>query len=258
MTPAITTENLNIFWGDRQILSSINLSIPSHHITAIIGASGCGKSTFLKSLNRIAELEGKIRIEGKVTVLGQDIYHPSTNLPVLRRYVGMVFQKPAPFPMSIYQNVAYGAKHYLPKSEIGWAVETALKQAFLWDEVKDRLHTSALALSGGQQQRLCIARSLAVQPQILLLDEPCSALDPISTAKIEELLTNLKSQLTIVTVTHNLAQAQRIAQYTAFFASTSNTAQGSVGQLVEFGDTATLFSSPRSPLTQDYISGRIG
>jgi phosphate ABC transporter ATP-binding protein len=227
-------------------------------ITAIIGASGCGKSTFLKSLNRIAELEGKIHIQGTVRVLGQDIYHPSTNLPVLRRYVGMVFQKPAPFPMSIYQNVAYGAKHYLPKAEIGWAVERALKQAFLWDEVKDRLHSSALALSGGQQQRLCIARSLAVQPQILLLDEPCSALDPISTAKIEQLLTHLKSELTIVIVTHNLAQAQRIAQWTAFFANTSSTVQGSAGQLVEFADTATLFRSPRSPLTQDYISGRIG
>jgi len=256
MTVAIATENLSVFWGDRQILSNINLAIPSRSITAIIGASGCGKSTFLKSLNRIAELEGKIRVQGRVTVLGQDIYHSATNLQVLRRYVGMVFQKPTPFPMTIYQNVAYGAKHYLPKAEIGWTVEKALQQACLWDEVKDRLHSPALALSGGQQQRLCIARTLAVQPQILLLDEPCSALDPISTAQIEQLLVSLKSHLTIVIVTHNLAQAQRIAQHTAFFANTSSS--DSAGELVEFADTTALFQTPQSPLTQDYLSGRIG
>jgi phosphate transport system ATP-binding protein len=254
MTPAIVTENLSVFWGDRQVLRDINLSIPYHSITAIIGASGCGKSTFLKCLNRIAELEGRVRIQGRVTVLAQDIYHPAVNLPVLRRHVGMVFQKPTAFPMSIYQNVAYGAKHYLPRSEIGWAVEKALRQANLWEEVKDRLHSSALALSGGQQQRLCIARALAVQPQILLLDEPCSALDPLSTEKIEQLVVNLKTQLTIVIVTHNLAQAERIAQQTAFFASNSE----GVGQLIEFQETATLFHSPQSPLTRDYVSGRIG
>ncbi len=254
MSFAIVTENLSVFWGDRPVLSNINLSIPYRSITAIIGASGCGKSTFLKCLNRIAEVEGKIRVQGKVTVLEQDIYHPAVSLPVLRRHVGMVFQKPTPFPMTIYQNVAYGVKHYVPRSEINWVVEKALQQAYLWDEVKDRLHSSALALSGGQQQRLCIARALAVQPQILLLDEPCSALDPISTEKIEQLVLNLKTQLTIVIVTHNLAQAQRIAQQTAFFAST---AEG-VGQLIEFQDTASLFTAPQSPLTRDYITGRIG
>lgn len=249
----ITTDRFSCYYQSKQILHEISIGIPSQQITAIIGASGCGKSTFLKALNRIAELEGQFSHTGKVWIAGKDIYSPDVDINDLRRRVGMVFQKPAPFPMSIFANVAYGISH-LPKAEIRERVEATLQQAFLWAEVKDRLHSSALALSGGQQQRLCIARALAVEPEILLLDEPCSALDPVSTQQIEELLQKLQPRLTIVIVTHNLAQAQRIAQQTAFF----QVDEYGRGMLLEYADTATLFTHPQHPITRDFVQGKIG
>ncbi len=232
------------------------MDIYQNHVTAIIGPSGCGKSTFIKSLNRIAELEGEVRIEGRVDFFGQNIYDRRVNLNRLRRQIGMVFQKPNLFPMSIYDNVVYGVRiaGWRPKAELDNIVESAIKGAALWDEVKDKLHKSALGLSGGQQQRLCIARALAVKPKVLLMDEPCSALDPIATTKIEELIHSLRGELTIAIVTHNMQQAARVSDFTAFF----NTDESRIGQMVEFGATTQIFSNALDERTRDYISGRFG
>ncbi len=254
---AIQVNNLSFFYGVSRALESINMSIFRNHVTSIIGPSGCGKSTFIKALNRIGELEGKVKTEGQVHLYGQDIYHPQVNLNQLRRQVGMVFQKPNPFPMSIYENVAYGVKIGEAKNnraDLDNVVESSLKSAALWDEVKDKLHTSALGLSGGQQQRLCIARALAVKPKVLLMDEPCSALDPIATIKIEDLIHSLREDLTIAIVTHNMQQAARISDYTAFF----TTDESRIGRMVEFGETKQIFSFPVDRRTNDYVSGRFG
>jgi phosphate transport system ATP-binding protein len=254
---AIQVNNLSFFYGAVRALESINMSIFKNRVTAIIGPSGCGKSTFIKALNRIGELEGTVKTEGQVEFYGQDIYHPQVNLNQLRRQIGMVFQKPNPFPMSIYENVAYGVKigeEKVHRSEPDIVVETALQGAALWNEVKDKLHKSALSLSGGQQQRLCIARALAVKPQVLLMDEPCSALDPVATMKIEELMHSLRNDLTIAIVTHNMQQAARISDYTAFF----STDESRIGRMVEFGETKQIFSFPVDTRTNDYVSGRFG
>ena len=254
---AIQVNNLSFFYGASRALESINMTIFKNHVTAIIGPSGCGKSTFIKALNRIGELEGKIKTEGQVELYGQDIYHPQVNLNQLRRQVGMVFQKPNPFPMSIYENVAYGVKigeEKVQGSELDNIVESALQGAAIWNEVKDKLHKSALGLSGGQQQRICIARALAVKPKVLLMDEPCSALDPIATIKIEDLIHSLRNDLTIAIVTHNMQQAARVSDYTAFF----STDESRIGRMVEFGETKQIFSFPVDKRTNDYVSGRFG
>jgi len=254
---AIQVNNLSFFYGTSRAIENVNMSIFKNHVTAIIGPSGCGKSTFIKALNRIGELEGKVKTEGQVELYGQDIYHPQVNINQLRRQVGMVFQKPNPFPMSIYENVAYGVKiseEKVRRSEIDNIVESALQGAAIWDEVKDKLHKSALGLSGGQQQRVCIARALAVKPKVLLMDEPCSALDPIATIKIEDLIHSLRNDLTIAIVTHNMQQAARVSDYTAFF----STDESRIGRMVEFGETKQIFSFPVDKRTNDYVSGRFG
>jgi phosphate transport system ATP-binding protein len=254
---AIQVNNLSFFYGASKALENITMSIFQNRVTAIIGPSGCGKSTFIKALNRIGELEGTIKVNGEVSLYGQNIYHPQININQLRRQVGMVFQKPNPFPMSIYENVAYGIKigeKKVSRGELDAIVESSLQGAAIWNEVKDKLHKSALGLSGGQQQRLCIARALAVKPKVLLMDEPCSALDPIATIKIEELMHSLRNDLTIVIVTHNMQQAARISDYTAFF----STDETRIGQMVEFGETKQIFSFPVDRRTNDYVSGRFG
>lgn len=247
----IVTRNLNMYYSDFQALKNINLTIGEKEVTALIGPSGCGKSTFLRVLNRMNELIGDTRVEGKVYIDNQDIYGPKVDVVELRKRVGMVFQKPNPFPKSIYDNVAYGPRiHGLKdKQKLDELVEKSLKQAALWDEVKDRLNAPALGLSGGQQQRLCIARLLAVEPEVLLMDEPTSALDPISTMKIEELVKSLKERYTIVIVTHNMQQAARISDKTAFFLN---------GEVVEFNETEKMFTNPADQRTEDYITGRFG
>ncbi len=254
--PVIQVRNFSFAYGQKLTLDNISIDITQHQVTAIIGSSGCGKSTFLKSLNRVAELEGKVQIKGKIDFLGQNIYSRNVNVNRLRRQIGMVFQRPNPFPMSIYDNIAYGVKliKRFSRSELDEIVELALTDVALWEEVKNTLGKSALDLSGGQQQRLCIARALAVQPKVLLMDEPCSALDPISTSKIEDLINDLKAKLTIVMVTHNMQQAARVADYTAFF----NTDETRIGQLVEFGRTENIFGMAIDPATRDYVSGRFG
>ena len=241
---------MNLFYGDFQALKNINLDIPENRITAFIGPSGCGKSTLIKSLNRMNDLVEGCRITGDIRLDGQDIYG-DIDINNLRKRVGMVFQKPNPFPMSIYDNIAYGPRTHGVRSKVRLdeIVENSLKGAAIWDEVKDRLKTSALGLSGGQQQRLCIARALAVEPEVLLMDEPTSALDPISTAKIEDLATELKNKYTIVMVTHNMQQAARISDKTAFFL---------LGEVIEYADTEKLFSFPQDKRTEDYITGRFG
>ena len=251
MSDIMTVQGLNLWYGDHQALHDISLNIPEKSITALIGPSGCGKSTFLKTLNRMNDLIPGVKITGDVRYRDQDIFAPSTDVNELRREIGMVFQKPNPFPMSIYDNIAYGPRTHgvRKKDELDEIVEQSLRGAAIWDEVKDRLKKSALGLSGGQQQRLCIARALAVQPQVLLMDEPTSALDPISTSKIEELATNLKEQYTIIIVTHNMQQALRISDKTAFFL---------LGELIEYDDTQTLFYQPKEKRTEDYITGRFG
>ena len=256
LIPAITVKNLAFYYGTFKALQGVSLDIYQRQVTALIGPSGCGKSTFIKSLNRIGELEANVKIDGKVDFFGQNIYSPRVNTNRLRRQIGMVFQKPNLFPMSIYDNVAYGIRiaRHCPKSELDGIVESAIKNAALWDEVKDKLYKSALGLSGGQQQRLCIARSLAVRPKVLLMDEPCSALDPIATMKIEELIDSLRGELTIAIVTHNMQQAQRVADFTAFF----STDESRVGQMVEFGTTDQIFKNPLDQRTRDYVSGRFG
>ena len=247
----MTVQGLDLWYGDHQALHDISMNIPEKSITALIGPSGCGKSTFLKTLNRMNDLIPGVKITGDVRYRDQDIFAPGTDVNELRREIGMVFQKPNPFPMSIYDNIAYGPRTHGIKSraKLDEIVEKSLRGAAIWDEVKDRLKKNALGLSGGQQQRLCIARALAVEPEVLLMDEPTSALDPISTSKIEELAMQLKEQYTIVIVTHNMQQAVRISDRTAFFL---------LGELVECGDTQQLFSQPQDKRTEDYITGRFG
>ena len=251
MDRVINTEKLNLFYKDFHALKDINIDIQANKITALIGPSGCGKSTFLRTLNRMNDLVDGVRVEGVICLDGQDIYASKIDVVNLRKRVGMVFQKPNPFPMSVYDNVAYGPRvHGIKKKlQLDEIVEESLHDAALWDEVKDRLHKSALGLSGGQQQRLCIARLLAVQPEVLLMDEPTSALDPIATLKIEELIQDLKSEYTIVIVTHNMQQAARVSDFTAFFL---------MGELVEFGVTTDIFTKPQDQRTEDYITGRFG
>jgi len=252
--PIIKIRNLSVWYGERQILGDINLDIPRNRITAIMGPSGCGKSTLIRCLNRMNDLIPGARIEGQVLFNDQNIYAPEVDVTELRRRIGMVFQKPNPFPKSIYENVAWGLRIRGFKGKLDEVVERALMQAALWDEVKDKLHTSALNLSGGQQQRLCIARALAVDPEVLLLDEPASALDPIATLKIEELLRELSESYTIVIVTHNIQQAARISHYTAFIMWDENR----IGRLVEWGPTRDIFTNPKNKCTEDYITGRFG
>ncbi len=251
MSDIITTQNLNLWYGDSQALKDISIAIPERSIVAFIGPSGCGKSTFLKTLNRMNDLIPNVKIEGTVNYKGQNIYDKNVDVNELRKDIGMVFQKPNPFPMSIYDNVAYGPRTHgiTNKVKLDELVEEALKGAAIWDEVKDRLKKNALGLSGGQQQRLCIARALAVKPEVLLMDEPTSALDPISTARIEDLVKDLKKQYSIIMVTHNMQQAVRISDYTAFFL---------LGEMVEFDKTEKLFSTPSEKRTEDYITGRFG
>ena len=251
MTTKIAMRNLDLYYGNFQALKGLNMEIPANQITAFIGPSGCGKSTYIKTINRMNDLVNGCRIEGKVEIDGEDIYDPRTDVTLLRRRAGMVFQKPNPFPMSIYDNIAYGPRVHGIKNrkKLDELVENSLRGAALWEEVKDRLKESALGMSGGQQQRLCIARALAVQPDILLMDEPTSALDPISTLKIEDLMQELKKTYTVVIVTHNMQQAGRIADRTAFFL---------LGEIVEYDDTAVMFNTPHDKRTEDYITGRFG
>jgi len=251
MNTIINAKELCIWYGTNKALKEVSMSIPEKSITALIGPSGCGKSTFLKTLNRMNDLVPGIKIEGTVNYEGKSIFDSSIDVNSLRKEIGMVFQKPNPFPMSIYDNIAYGPRTHgiTNKGKLDEIVEKALRDAAIWDEVKDRLKKNALGLSGGQQQRLCIARALAVEPKVLLMDEPTSALDPISTSRIEELAEELKEKYTIVIVTHNMQQAVRISDYTAFFL---------LGELVEFGETEKLFSQPADKRTEDYITGRFG
>lgn len=251
MSNVITVKNMCLWYGQVQALKNININIEEKSITALIGPSGCGKSTFLKTLNRMNDLIPDVKITGDLRYRGEDIFDPKLNVNELRRNIGMVFQKPNPFPMSIYDNIAYGPRTHgiTNRTKLDEIVENSLKGAAIWDEVKGNLKKSALSLSGGQQQRLCIARALAVEPDVLLMDEPTSALDPISTSKIEELVSELKSQYTIVMVTHNMQQAVRISDYTAFFL---------LGDLIEYGDTQKIFEQPKDKRTEDYITGRFG
>jgi len=251
MPPAVEVTNLNLWYGKNQALHGINLKMPERKVTALIGPSGCGKSTLLRCINRMNDLVDSCNIEGSIKIHGREIYEPATDVISLRKRIGMVFQKPNPFPKSIYENVVYPLRidGINKRSILDETVERALKAGALWDEVKDRLHTSAQALSGGQQQRLCIARAVAAEPEVLLMDEPCSALDPIATNKIEQLMEELHKQVTIVIVTHNMHQAARVADMTAFFY---------LGKLVEFGPTEKIFSNPDNKQTEDYVTGRFG
>ena len=251
MNPIISVKDMCLWYGDHQALKDVTIAIPEKSITAFIGPSGCGKSTFLKTLNRMNDLIPNVRITGDVRYQGTDIFSKAVDVNHLRKEIGMVFQKPNPFPMSIYDNIAYGPRTHgiTNKVQLDEIVEKALRGAAIWEEVKDRLKKNALGMSGGQQQRLCIARALAVQPKVLLMDEPTSALDPISTSRIEELVMELKNDYTIVMVTHNMQQALRVSDYTAFFL---------LGELVEFGKTDDIFSQPREKRTEDYITGRFG
>ena len=247
----VKVENPNLYYGENHALKDVNMDIQENAVTAFIGPSGCGKSTFLKTLNRMNDLVDGVRIEGKVLLDGEDIYDPAVDTTILRKKVGMVFQQPNPFPMSIYDNIAYGPRVHgiRDKKRLDQIVEESLRGAAIFDEVKDRLKKSAMGLSGGQQQRICIARALAVQPEVLLMDEPTSALDPISTSKIEDLMEDLKKKYTVIVVTHNMQQATRVSDQTAFFL---------VGEMVEFGDTKQIFSYPQDKRTEDYITGRFG
>ena len=252
MTQKITTRDVNVFYGEKQAIRQVSIDVDQEDVTAFIGPSGCGKSTFLRTLNRMNDTVASARVEGDIRLDGEDIYSKDMDVVQLRARVGMVFQKPNPFPKSIYENVAYGPRiHGLAgsKSELDGIVEQSLTRAGLWGEVKDRLSDSGTALSGGQKQRLCIARAIAVDPEVILMDEPCSALDPIATARIEELIHDLRGRYAIVIVTHNMQQAARVSQKTAFF---------HLGELVEYGDTNDIFTNPREPRTTDYITGRYG
>jgi len=248
---AFKVRHLNAFYGEKQALKNVSLDIIANAVTAIIGPSGCGKSTFIRCLNRMNDLIPDFRIEGEILFKGINIYSKDIDVTEIRRRIGMVFQKPNPFPKSIYENIAYGLRiQGIKKRDIlDRVVEESLKKAALWEDVKDRLHTSALALSGGQQQRLCIARAIATEPEVILFDEPCSALDPVATAKIEDLITSLKRDYTVVIVTHNMQQAARVSDYTGFFM---------MGELIEFDVTSKIFTAPSNKLTEDYITGRFG
>jgi phosphate transport system ATP-binding protein len=250
-TPMVELQRLSLWYGDKQALKDVTMTVPKHRITAYIGPSGCGKSTLLRCFNRLNDLVDGVRIEGVIRIGGIDIHDPRLDVTELRRRVGMVFQKSNPFPKSVFENVAYGPRilGVRQRSDLDGIVERSLRSAALWDEVADRLHESALGLSGGQQQRLCIARAIAVEPDVLLMDEPCSALDPIATARIEELMASLKNHYTIVIITHNMQQAARVSDYTGFML---------LGELAEFGPTGRLFTEPRDKRTEDYISGRFG
>nr|WP_295671357.1 phosphate ABC transporter ATP-binding protein PstB [Sphingomonas sp.] len=252
MTTKISAQNVNVFYGTKQAINDVSIEVESDYVTAFIGPSGCGKSTFLRTLNRMNDTVASARVSGDIRLDGEDIYAPEMDVVQLRARVGMVFQKPNPFPKSIFENVAYGPRiHGLAnnKTDLAGIVEKSLKRAGLWEEVKDRLTESGTALSGGQQQRLCIARAIAVDPEVILMDEPCSALDPIATARIEELIHELKGRYAIVIVTHNMQQAARVSQRTAFF---------NLGSLVEYGATSEIFTNPRAERTKDYITGRYG
>ncbi len=250
MGPKIIIKDLNFYYGEKQALRNINLSVNAKQVTALIGPSGCGKTTFLRCLNRMHDLYPGNRYEGEIILDGRNILEKGLDLIKLRSKVGMVFQKPTPFPMSIYENIAFGLKLMgMPKKDISGKVEKALKDSALWDEIKDRLHEPALSLSGGQQQRLCIARAVAVEPEVILMDEPCSALDPVATAKIEDLMTEIKTNYTVVIVTHNMQQAARVSEQTGFFM---------MGEVVEFDHTEKIFTAPSNKLTEDYITGRFG
>lgn len=251
-TVKMMARDVNVFYGDKQAINNVSIDVDQENVTAFIGPSGCGKSTFLRTMNRMNDTVDGARVEGRITLDGEDIYSSKMDVVQLRARVGMVFQKPNPFPKSIYENVAYGPKiHGLAstRADLDVVVEQSLRRAGLWDEVKDRLQDSGTALSGGQQQRLCIARAIAVDPEVILMDEPCSALDPIATAKIEELIHDLRGKYAIVIVTHNMQQAARVSQRTAFF---------HLGTLVEYGDTSEIFTNPRETRTKDYITGRYG
>jgi phosphate transport system ATP-binding protein len=247
----ISTNNLNLWYNEKRALESVSMKIPKNKVTALIGPSGCGKSTLLRCFNRLNDLIDHVKISGEITLDDTNIHAPGTDVVTLRKKVGMVFQKPNPFPKSIYENVAYGPRVHgvKDKSELDKIVEQSLRHAAIWDEVKDRLNDSALGLSGGQQQRLCIARAIAVEPEIILMDEPCSALDPLATAKVEELIHELKRKYTIVIVTHNMQQAARVSDHTAFFY---------LGRLIEYDETRTIFMNPSNPQTEAYVSGRFG
>lgn len=251
LKPKIETKNLNFYYGQTQALKNVNIICPLNKVTAIIGPSGCGKSTFIRTLNRMNDVIPSSRVEGKVLLDGENIYSPKVDVVELRRMVGMVFQKPNPFPKSIFDNVAYGLRinGMKDKEKVEDRVEKSLGEAALWDEVKDRLEKNAFTLSGGQQQRLCIARALAVEPEVILFDEPCSAIDPIATAKIEDLIQKLKQRYTVVIVTHNMQQAARVSDFTAFMM---------LGELVEYDQTEKVFTNPSNKLTEDYITGRFG
>lgn len=251
MEPILEAKSLNLWYGQNHALHDVSVAIPERQITAFIGPSGCGKSTFLKSLNRMNDLVEGCRITGDIRLMGEDIYDKNMDVSVLRRRVGMVFQKPNPFPMSVYDNIAYGPRTHgvKKKAELDEIVEKSLRDAAIWDELKDRLKKSALGLSGGQQQRLCIARALAVKPEVILMDEPTSALDPISTSKIEDLVMDIKKEYTIVMVTHNMQQAVRVSDTTVFFL---------LGEIIESGATGQMFSVPKDKRTEDYITGRFG
>lgn len=254
----IKTENIDIYYGSYRAVREVTLEIPKNKVTAFIGPSGCGKSTILRCFNRLNDLIDGFRVDGKITYHGQDLYAPDIDAVEVRKRIGMVFQKPNPFPKTIYDNVAYGARVNNYKGDLDELVETSLRRAVLWDEVKDKLQASGFSLSGGQQQRLCIARTIAAQPEVVLMDEPCSALDPISTLKVEELMHELKENYTIIIVTHNMQQATRVADMTAFFNAEAVGKGSKIGYLVEFDETENIFGNPREQATQDYVSGRFG
>ena len=252
LTPKMSARNVNVYYGEKQAIQNVSIDVDTENVTAFIGPSGCGKSTFLRTLNRMNDTVANARVDGEITLDGENIYSDQMDVVQLRACVGMVFQKPNPFPKSIYDNIAYGPRiHGLAssKADLDQIVESSLRRAGLWDEVKDRLQDSGTALSGGQQQRLCIGRAIAVEPEVILMDEPCSALDPIATAKIEELIHELRGRYAIVIVTHNMQQAARVSQRTAFF---------HLGHMVEYGPTSEIFTNPREPRTKDYITGRYG
>jgi phosphate transport system ATP-binding protein len=254
----IEIQDLSLFYGKFRALGNVDVSVPANHITAIIGPSGCGKSTLLRSLNRMNDLVPNVHVQGQILLDGDNIYAPGVDIVNVRRRVGMVFQRPNPFPKSIYDNVAYGPRLYgiSQRTQLDGLIEQSLRQAALWEEVKDKLNQSGMALSGGQQQRLCIARALAVQPEVILMDEPASALDPVATLKIEELMQSLKSTYTIVIVTHNMQQAARVSDFTAFMMI--DNPQNRTGVLVEYGPTAQIFTNPKKKQTEDYVTGRFG
>jgi phosphate transport system ATP-binding protein len=258
LEPALRAENLNVYYGSNLAVRQVNLDIPKNKVVAFIGPSGCGKSTVLRCFNRMNDLIPGARISGTISFHGQNLYAKTVDPVELRRRIGMVFQKPNPFPKSIYDNIAFGARINGYKGDMDELVETSLRRAAIWDEVKDKLRESGLALSGGQQQRLCIARAIAISPEIILMDEPCSALDPISTLKVEELIHELKQQYTIVIVTHNMQQASRVSDLTAFYNAEALEGGSKVGYLVEYDRTTSIFHNPAEKATQDYVSGRFG